>query len=373
MPHANHPSADPLGKRLQASLPCARADRLAPTAQLPLAGRLALATRLAGAAALTAVALAGTCLFAGPAHAAPPADAASLAQAPGYYRQVIGSLRVTALFDGVVPLGRNLIVGMTPKQIDAQLFQRYVPETPAGMQTAVNAYLVEHDGRLTLVDAGTAKCFGDALGHVVENLRLAGFKPEQVDDILVTHAHPDHLCGVLDDKGAIAFPNATLWLPRADDAFVRDPEAEKHAPEAFKGIFGLARKVIEPWQTAGKLKLFGAGDALPAGVSLVASPGHTPGHSSYLFDGGKDAKLLVWGDVVHYHAVQFATPEASFEVDADRARAIDSRRKLMATATREGWWVAGAHLPFPGLGHVRGENKNYAWVPAEYSPLPAGK
>jgi hypothetical protein len=79
----------------------------------------------------------------------------------------------------------------------------------------------------------------------------------------------------------------------------------------------------------------------------------------------------VWGDVVHYHVVQFARPAASFEPDVDRTRAIASRRHLLAQAAREGWWVAGAHMPFPGLGHVRPEGTGYGWVPAEFSPLPA--
>lgn len=77
----------------------------------------------------------------------------------------------------------------------------------------------------------------------------------------------------------------------------------------------------------------------------------------------------MWGDVLHFHAVQFAHPEAAFEADSDRKAAIASRRALLQQATANGWWVAGAHLPFPGTGHVRGEGKAYAWVPAEYSPL----
>ncbi|WP_085315848.1 MBL fold metallo-hydrolase [Derxia lacustris] len=318
--------------------------------------------RLAGALAAA--------LLASAALAAPPPDAAELPQVPGYYRQPLGQLRITALFDGVVPLPRGQIAGLPEARVASLLDHRYVPETPQGMQTAVNAYLVERAGQLLLVDAGTARCFGGGLGHVMENLRLAGYRPEQVDTILITHAHPDHLCGVADDAGAMAFPNATLWIARADDDFVRDAAAEARMPEGLRFLFPLARKMLAPYAAAGRLRLFGAGDPLPDGVSLLPSPGHTPGHSSFLIDGGADAKLLIWGDVVHYHAVQFAAPEASYEVDVDRARAIVSRRALMADAARHGWWVAGAHLPFPGLGHVRVEGKAYAWLPAEFSPLP---
>lgn len=292
-------------------------------------------------------------------------------QVPGYYHQPIGSLRVTALFDGVVQLPRTQILGLTPATIDGLLQRRFVPETPQGLQTAVNAYLVQVGGRRVLVDAGTADCFGAGLGQVLGNLQAAGIAPAQVDDVLLTHAHPDHLCGVLGPDGARAFPNATLWLDDTELGYWQGPEAEPRTPQALHFIVGLARRALAPYQAAGRLRTFKPGDALPAGIQALASPGHTPGHTSFLIDGGGVHKLLVWGDVVHYHVVQFARPAASFEPDVDRTRAIASRRHLLAQAAREGWWVAGAHMPFPGLGHVRPEGAGYGWVPAEFSPLPA--
>lgn len=310
-----------------------------------------------------------------PASTAPVAASSApsaLQQVPGYYHQAIGSLRVTALFDGVVQLPRSQIQGLTPTAIDALLQRRYVPESPQGLQTAVNAYLIHVGGRRVLVDAGTADCFGPGLGQVTVNLQAAGVSPAQVDDVLLTHAHPDHLCGVLGADGARAFPNATLWLDDTELRYWEGPEAEARTPPALRFVVGQARRALAPYQAAGRVRSFTPGDAgLPAGIQALASPGHTPGHTSYLIDGGDAQKLLVWGDVVHYHVVQFARPSASFEADVDRARAIASRRQLLAQSARAGWWVAGAHLPFPGLGHVRAEGGAYAWVPAEFSPLPA--
>ena len=309
-----------------------------------------------------------------PAPASAPAitPARALQQVPGYYHQAIGTLRVTALFDGVVQLPRAQIQGLAPAAIDALLQRRYVPESPQGLQTAVNAYLVHVGGRRVLVDAGTADCFGPGLGQVVANLQAAGVSPAQVDDVLLTHAHPDHLCGVLGADGARAFPNATLWLDDTELRYWEGPEAEARTPKALRFVVGQARRALAPYQAAGRVRSFKPGDAgLPSGIQALASPGHTPGHTSYLIDGGDAQKLLVWGDVVHYHVVQFARPSASFEADVDRVRAIASRRQLLAQAARAGWWVAGAHLPFPGLGHVRVDGAAYAWVPAEFSPLPA--
>ena len=292
-------------------------------------------------------------------------------QVPGVYHQQIGQLQVTALFDGTVALGRQELVGIDPGAVTRLLDHRYVPEDNKGLQTAVNAYLVQRGNHLTLVDAGTAQCFGPGLGQVLTNLRAAGYTPDEVDDVLLTHAHPDHLCGLLDTHGKLAFPKATVWLSKADADYWLDPASESTAPQPLRFAFKLARDAVAPYAATGTLRRFAPGDALPAGITALDSHGHTPGHVSYLVDGGASQQLLVWGDIVHFHAVQFTRPDASYEADSDRNAAIASRRHMMAEAADNGWWVAGAHLPFPGLGHVRREGEAFAWVPGEFAPLPA--
>jgi len=292
------------------------------------------------------------------------------AQVPGVYHQQIGTLQVTALFDGTVALGRQELVGIDAGRVTRLLDHRYVPEDGKGLQTAVNAYLVQQGNHLTLIDTGTATCFGPGLGQVLGNLRAAGYDPAEVDDVLLTHAHPDHLCGLLDAQDQVAYPNATVWLSAADAAYWLDPASEASAPQGVRFAFALARKAVAPYVARAQLKRFAAGDALPAGITALDSHGHTIGHVSYRIDGGAGQQLLVWGDIVHFHAVQFAQPQASYEADSDRAAAIASRRTMMAQAADQGWWVAGAHLPFPGLGHVRREGDAFAWVPGEYAPLP---
>ena len=307
---------------------------------------------------------------------AQPVAASDFTQVPGVYRQVIGDLQVTALFDGVAFLPVQQIQQLDPARSRQWLAAEFVPQTPHGVQTAVNAYLVRRGGALILVDAGTADCFGPTLGQVLGNLRAAGVRPEDVSHVLLTHAHPDHLCGLRTADGQPAYPNATVWLAQADAAYWLNPAEQARAPEAMRPLFDMARRAVAPYQAAGRFKAFGPGDALPEGVERVASPGHTPGHTSWRLRGAGAARqdaLLVWGDVLHYHAVQFRHPDAAFEYDSDRRQATASRKRLLAEASRRGEWVAGAHLPFPGIGHVRKARGpgSYRWVPAEFGPTGA--
>jgi len=336
---------------------------------MPLPLELSMPVSLSRPLALLALAAVIALPLPPSAHAAAPA--APVQQVPGVYRQAIGKLRVTALFDGTVPLPRAQLSNLDSDAIARLLDHRYVPETEKGLQTAVNAYLIQDGTHLTLVDTGTAACFGPGLGQVLANLRAAGYAPAQVDDVLLTHAHPDHMCGLLDAQGQAAYPNATVWLSAADAAYWLDPASEASAPQMLKFAFPLARAAAAPYQAKDRLRRFRPGDALPGGAVALDTHGHTPGHVSYRFDGGSGQQLLVWGDLVHYHVVQFAQPQASYEADSDRAAAIAARKRTMAQAADGGWWVAGAHLPFPGLGHVRRDNDAFAWVPAEFAPLPA--
>ena len=288
-------------------------------------------------------------------------------QVPGYYRMAVGELEVTALYDGYVDLDTKLLKGASAEDIQGLLARMFV-ESGKGMQTAVNAYLINTGKHLVLVDSGSSKCFGPTLGGILGNLKAAGYQPEQVDSVLLTHLHPDHACGLLDAEGKPAFANATVFVAKDEAGYWLNPEIAAKAPEDSKKFFEMAQNAVAPYQAAGKLKTYAPGASLVKGVSAAPSPGHTPGHSGYLF-ASKDQSLLVWGDVMHSHATQFANPEIAIEFDVDTPKAIASRKQVFADAAKDKLWVAGAHLPFPGLGHLRNEGKGYAWVPVEYGPI----
>ncbi|WP_347253622.1 MBL fold metallo-hydrolase [Leminorella grimontii] len=287
-------------------------------------------------------------------------------QVPGYYRMPLGQFEVTALYDGYVKLGTNLLKDINAKDAKTLLDKMYV-NSDNGVQTAVNAFLINTGEHLVLVDSGAAKCFGPTLGAIKSNLTASGYKPEQVDTVLLTHLHADHVCGIT-DNGAMAFPNATVYVAKADADYWLSPEQAAKAPEAAKPMFATIQAAVAPYQAAGKFKVYQPGDSLQKGISVMPTPGHTPGHSSYLFTSGEQG-LLVWGDIVHSHSVQFTRPEVSMEFDVDNKKAVETRRKLFANIAKTDLWIAGAHLPFPGIGHVGADAQGYRWVPVEYSPF----
>lgn len=318
---------------------------------------LALAVAAGGAVALLPAAV----------QAAPVAKQQT--QVPGFYRMALGDFEVTALYDGFARLAPGLLKGASAEDVQGLLARMFV-ESGQGVQTAVNAYLVNTGEHLVLIDTGAAQCFGPTLGNIQSNIRAAGYRPEQIDAVLLTHLHPDHACGLLDAEGKAAFPNASVHVPQAEAEFWLSEAQAAKAPEARQGMFRLARTAVAPYEAAGRLQRYAAGSALLPGIASLALNGHTPGHSGYLLSSAGQS-LLVWGDVVHSHAVQFARPEVAIEFDIDSAQAVATRKKVFADAARDKLWVAGAHLPFPGIGHVRAEGAGYAWVPVEYAPLPA--
>ncbi len=292
-------------------------------------------------------------------------------QVAGYYHMMLGKTEVTALHDGVIQLEPGLLKGASAKDVQKLLARMFQNTTP-GIQTAVNAFLINTGDRLVLVDAGAAGCFGPGLGRILGNLKAAGYKPGQVDAVLLTHLHPDHACGLRTADGKAAFPNAEVFASKQEADYWLDPAVMANAPKSTQDFFRMAQESLAPYIATGRFKRFTPGGTVIGGLASIAAFGHTPGHTAFLLKSGKES-LLLWGDIVHNHASQFARPEITIEFDVDNARAVETRTRLFNEAARDRLWIGGAHLPFPGLGHVRQEDKGFAWVPVEYGPLPAAK
>ena len=284
-------------------------------------------------------------------------------QAPGWYRMMVGDIEVTALSDGTVALPVDkLLTNTSPAKVQAALSRAYLK---APVETSVNGYLVNTGSKLVLIDAGAAGLFGPTLGNLVNNLKASGYQPEQVDEIYITHLHPDHVGGVAAD-GKAAFPNAVLRVDKRDADFWLSKDNLDKAPDSSKGFFQGAQGAVKPYADAGKLKTFdGTGELVP-GIKAVSTYGHTPGHTVYAIE-SKGQKMMVWGDLMHVAAVQFPEPAVTIQFDTDSKKAAPHRQKAYADAAKNGHYVAVAHVAFPGIGQVRADGKGYRWVPVNYS------
>jgi glyoxylase-like metal-dependent hydrolase (beta-lactamase superfamily II) len=291
-----------------------------------------------------------------------------LTQVPGYYRMMLGGIEITALYDGAIQLDTKLLHNTTPTELNKLLARMFVGNPK--MQTAVNAYLINTGEHLVLVDAGAAKLLGPSLGFILQNMKAAGYDPAQVDTVVITHLHPDHIGGVADADGKPLFPKARILVAKEDNDFWLSQQVADNSPEKMQRFFSMARNAAAPYQRTGQWQTFTAGSTLVPGIRAEKANGHTPGHTAFSVE-SDGQKLLIWGDLVHAHAVQFTRPGVSIEFDVDRKQAIATRKRIFKAMAASKTLVAGMHLPFPGLGHVRADGKgSYSWVPIEFSPLP---
>jgi glyoxylase-like metal-dependent hydrolase (beta-lactamase superfamily II) len=298
----------------------------------------------------------------GVAHAAAPMVKT---QAPGYYRMMLGDFEVTALNDGTMGLPvTKILTNTTPEKV-AKALARSDLKDP--VETSVNAYLINTGEKLVMIDTGAGVLFGPTLGTLIASLKASGYQPEQVDEIYITHMHGDHVGGLMSgDK--IAFPNATVRADKHDADFWLSKANMDKAPKEAKDFFLGAMNSINPYAAAGKFKPFDGNTDLVTGVKAIASRGHTPGHTIYVVE-SKGNKLVLWGDLMHVAAVQFPNPAVTIQFDTDSKLAAKERAKAFADAAKNGYWVGAAHLPFPGLGHLRSEGSGYAWLPANYTSM----
>jgi glyoxylase-like metal-dependent hydrolase (beta-lactamase superfamily II) len=283
---------------------------------------------------------------------------------PGWYRMMLGDFEVTALSDGTVTLPTDtLLINTTKPKVEAALAKAFLK---APTETSVNGYLINTGTKLVLIDAGAGTLFGPTLGKLVTNLKASGYTPEQVDEIYITHMHPDHV-GNLVANGKLVFPNATVRAGKADaDMFLSKDNLDK-APDAMKGFFQGAQASLNPYVAAGKFKPIEADGELVPGIKAIAAVGHTPGHTIYAVE-SKGQKLMVWGDLIHVAAVQFPDPGVAIQFDADSKKAVAERKKDFADAAKQGYFVAVAHLSFPGIGQLAKDGNGFRWLPINYSP-----
>ncbi|AIY39455.1 Organophosphate pesticide hydrolase [Collimonas arenae] len=302
----------------------------------------------------------------GPALAAAPM---AKAPAPGFYRIMLGDFEITALNDGTLDLPVDkILTNTTPDKVEQALAKSYLASP---VETSFNGFLVNTGNKLVLVDTGAGTGFGPNLGKLVANLKAAGYQPEQVDEIYLTHMHADHIGGLIAD-GKLAFPNAIVRADKRESDYWLSEENMNKAPEGEKGAtkstFKKVATLLTPYIQAGKYKPFEGSVELTPGIRSYESPGHTPGHSGYVVE-SKGQKLMLAGDVIHVAAVQFEQPTVTVTFDSDSKEAEAERIKEFSDASRKGYLFAAAHLPFPALGHIREMGKGFQWLPVNFTQM----
>lgn len=277
----------------------------------------------------------------------------------GIYRLTVGDCEVTVLSDGDNPLAaRNLLQGDSERILDS-LRSHSLGET---VETSHNSFVIRTKHRLVLIDAGAGTLLGPKTGKLLSNLSTAGYLPEQVDEVYLTHMHADHIGGLMSGDQR-SFPNAIVRADRRDVEYWLSAENMRAAPASKKRFFQAAVSSLSAYIQAGRLSTFEGGTELAAGIRARPAYGHTPGHTMYELE-SKGVKLLLWGDIVHVAAVQFSNPSVTIQYDTDPTAAEHEHWRVFAEAARSTILVGGAHLPFPGIGYV-GDNgdKTYTFVP----------
>jgi glyoxylase-like metal-dependent hydrolase (beta-lactamase superfamily II) len=323
---------------------------------------------LAGAAAVGA-ASALSPIASREASAAVPA---ATAQVPGFYRYKVGTIECTSINDGArtFPLPDNWVTNVSKDAAIAAAEAAYMPK---GMVTVpFNPQLINTGGKLILLDSGNGISAFDAtkgqVGRLLQNLAAAGVDPKSIDMVIMSHLHPDHTNGIRAADNSMAFPNAEIVVPAVDWAFWmnEDNAAKAQSNVMMKNYFANVKKIYTGIES--KVKKYDWDKEIAPGITSIGTPGHTPGHTSFVIASG-GSKILISADVTNIPEFFLRNPDWHVAYDADPELAQKTRHKFYDMASAEKATVVGFHFPFPAVGHVEKDGNNYRLIPVAFNPV----
>jgi glyoxylase-like metal-dependent hydrolase (beta-lactamase superfamily II) len=312
-------------------------------------------TLLAGGSALGAAALSDAV----PGNLAWAKAPMANTQAPYFYRFKLGNFEGTIASDGILPLGKpdENFVGLSKQEMDKQLTDNFLPLENAVLEQ--NALVINAGDRLVLFDTGmgSLSIFGPTTGKLLNSLKQAGIDPKDIDAVVMSHAHIDHLGGNVADDGKPNFPNAQFYITQADHDFWTD---ESKVPKEFKVFWETATKNLKPVRD--RIHFFKDGEQILPGVTAIYATGHTVGHTVFMIESaGK--QLCYIGDLAHHPVLLLEKPLTEFKYDTDPKQSAQSRVKILTMLAEKRIPLLAYHFAWPGIGHVAKQGDGFRYVP----------
>jgi glyoxylase-like metal-dependent hydrolase (beta-lactamase superfamily II) len=260
----------------------------------------------------------------------------------------LGEHEITVFSDGHLTLPMNFVL---PEQSDAEIAALLKPHGLAtdALTPDCNITLLRTGDRLVLFDVGSGANFQPTAGELPARLEEAGIDPSDITDVVLTHAHPDHLWGILDDFDDPLYPEAGIWVPQAEWDYWLADDTLANMPEERKSFVVGAQARLEA--IADQVSMIRPGQEVLPGVEAVDTSGHTPGHMSYVLHGGGDSVMVV-GDAITNAIISFEKPDWPSGSDQDRDKGIATRKALLDRLATEQTRLIGFHFPHPGNGRV---------------------
>lgn len=298
-----------------------------------------------------------------PARAATPLVAT---QGPGVYRYKLGDYQLTAVYDGVwrVPIDDKFIRNASAADVDKALAAAFLP--PRVLPISFTALVVNTGAKLVLIDTGTAGQLADTAGTMLDNLKVAGIAPADIDTIVISHFHPDHIDGIKTKDGANVFANAEILVPDPEWTFWMDDGNQSRAKGSVFRYFRNVRRIFG--DIAGQVRPFKPGAEVAPGIVSIAAFGHTPGHCAFAIHSGNQS-MLAMSDTVRNPYLFARHPRWQPIFDMDGPQAMKSRLKMLDRAAADRMLVEAYHFPFPACGHIMRTRTGYELVPVEWQPL----